>query len=88
MDEQSYWAERLGNEYALYRRKEDIAIEQAQPSMVLRPRLSIDGNQWCALYGDNVQNGVAGFGSSPEKAYADFDRAWREDLGKSKPAGG
>jgi len=23
--------------------------------------LSLDGDQWCALIGDNLQNGVAGF---------------------------
>jgi hypothetical protein len=44
--------------------------------MMLKPRLSIDGNQWCALYGDNLQDGVAGFGDSPDKAYWDFDKNW------------
>jgi hypothetical protein len=45
-------------------------------SFMLRPRLSIDGNQWCALYGENLQDGVAGFGDSPEAAYDAFDKAW------------
>ena len=49
-----------------------------RPSTRHRPRLSIDGDQWCALYGDNLQDGVAGFGKSPELAYRDFDRAWHE----------
>jgi hypothetical protein len=53
---------------------------QSSVAYYLRPRLSIDGNQWCALFGDNLQDGVAGFGKSPELAYADFDRAWSEKL--------
>lgn len=56
--------------------KESAAFELLRPSMQLRPRLSIDGNQWCALYGEDLQNGVAGFGSSPDKAYKAFDEAW------------
>ena len=54
-----------------------------RPSTKYKPVLSIDGNQWCALYGDNMQDGVAGFGVSPEKAFVDFDRAWQRCL----PAG-
>lgn len=50
--------------------------EHARPSAVYRPRLSIDGNQWCALYGENLQDGVAGFGDTPEAACAAFDDAW------------
>ena len=52
------------------------AIERARISFILKPRLSIDGNQWCALYGENLQDGVAGFGVSPDDAYKDFDDAW------------
>ncbi len=37
----------------------------------------MDGsNTWCALYGDDLQNGVAGFGDSPQEAVAAFNRAW------------
>jgi hypothetical protein len=46
------------------------------PAAIYRPALSIDGNQWCALYGANLQDGVAGFGDSPALAMADFDRNW------------
>jgi hypothetical protein len=63
------------------------ADEQRRPSVLYRPRLSIDGNQWCALYGDNLQDGVAGFGDSPELAMADFDSQWSSKLKQveSKP---
>lgn len=49
-------------------------------SAIYRPALSIDGNQWCALYGDNLQDGVAGFGNSPADAMRDFNRAWSAKL--------
>lgn len=48
----------------------------AAPSAVYRPALTIDGNQWCALYGNNLQDGVAGFGDTPEAAMRDFNHAW------------
>ena len=46
------------------------------PAVILGARLTIDGNQWCALYGDSLQEGVAGFGDSPAAAYHDFNKAW------------
>ena len=52
------------------------------PAYLLKPTLSIDGNQWCALYGNNQQNGVSGFGDSPYEAYADFDKEWLKKLDK------
>lgn len=48
----------------------------AAPSAVYRPALKMDGNQWCALYGDNLQEGVAGFGDTPAAAMREFDKAW------------
>jgi hypothetical protein len=50
-------------------------------SFMLKPKLSIDGNKWCALLGENLQDGVAGFGDSPDGAYAAFDQAWVTKLG-------
>lgn len=47
-----------------------------RPSTLYMPRLYIDGNKWCALYGLNIHDGVAGFGDSPSEAMADFDRVW------------
>ena len=61
------------------------AIQEAvaryeRPSVIFRPRLSVDGNQWCALYGDNLQEGVAGFGDSPADVMWDFDSNWTTKL--------
>lgn len=46
------------------------------PHVVHRPKLSKDGNQWCALLGDNIQEGLCAFGDTPAKAMHAFDLAW------------
>ena len=56
------------------------ARAHAAPSAMYRPALGIDGDQWCALYGANLQDGIAGFGDSPAEAMRDFDRAWGAKL--------
>ena len=53
-----------------------VAGEHERPSVLMRPVLSMDGNKWCALYGANLMEGVAGFGDSPAKAMWDFDGKW------------
>ena len=50
---------------------------RAAPHVLMRPAVYPDGNQWCALYGEALQMGVAGFGETPAKACADFDHNWR-----------
>lgn len=54
----------------------EAALQHQRPSAVYRPQLSLDGNQWCALYGDNIQEGIAGFGDTPELAMRQFDEEW------------
>jgi hypothetical protein len=53
--------------------------EQARraPHVLMRPTIMLDGDQWCALYGQDLMDGVAGFGETPEKAMEAFDEAWR-----------
>lgn len=60
-----------------------IGYEWSRPSRTLRPQLMKDGNAWIALYGENLQVGLVGCGSSPAKAMDDFDKAyWREEPSK------
>lgn len=33
-----------------------------------------DGDSWCVLLGKNLQEGVAGFGDTPQAAICDFER--------------
>lgn len=53
-----------------------LIAEQSRPFMLLRPKLFPDGDQWCAIYGENLQEGVAAFGKTPEKASIQFDVEW------------
>lgn len=63
----------------------EISREHVRPSSTMRPAISIDGNQWCALYGKNLQDGVAGFGDSPAAAMADCDRNWLAPISSPSP---
>jgi hypothetical protein len=61
--------------------------ERQRPSVLFRPALRIDGNQYCVLYGTNLVEGCAGFGDSVEEAMQDFDFNWSKRLpvfGKAK----
>lgn len=59
-----------------------LVSDMSRPSIAYKPSISIDGNQWCALYGENLQDGVAGFGDSPALAMEAFDREWFAKLQK------
>lgn len=50
------------------------------PHIVFKPTLALDGNLWMALYGENLQSGIAGFGTSPQKAIDDFNANWCLDI--------
>jgi hypothetical protein len=57
----------------------NTAIMQQLPSVLYRPRLMADGDKWCALYGENLMDGVAGFGNTPAEAMSAFDAAWTSE---------
>ena len=59
---------------------QQAAAAQERPCVLWKPSLFRDGNQWCALLGENIQEGVVGFGDSPDAAMWAFDEAWREKL--------
>jgi hypothetical protein len=54
----------------------DVAIEKNRPFMILKPLVFKDGDMWCCLYGDNIMEGVAAFGKTPDEATREFDRVW------------
>lgn len=65
--------------------RKNAAIEAEEFNLIalLQPKIFIDGNQWCVLYGDNLQDCVAGFGDSPILAVYDFNKNWRKPLAKA-----
>jgi hypothetical protein len=60
---------------------QEAAWERQRPSVIFSPKLSRDGDMWCALFGDNLQEGVAGFGPRPADAMWAFDKAWLTESG-------
>jgi hypothetical protein len=56
----------------------------SEPFTRLRPKIFIDGNMWCALYGETLQDGVAGFGKSPAEAEQAFNAAWGTALAAAR----
>lgn len=57
-------------------RIDDMVREITSPFVLMKPHISKDGNMWCALYGDNLQDGVCGFGDTPAKAAEAFNAEW------------
>lgn len=74
----------LGQEFGLAAERQRQAADEAmRPAAIFKPLVFIDGNKWCALYGVNLQDGVAGFGDSPAEATAAFDAEWNRKLPSS-----
>lgn len=65
----------------------DCGYAYDRPSAIYRPRLFLDGNAYCALYGENLMDGCAGFGETADAAMWDFDKNWREQKAPTPKAG-
>jgi hypothetical protein len=84
--EENYYRELLGYKanHEMYEHQSRmnalIQIEEYNLVSLLKPKIYIDGNQWCVLYGENIQDGVAGFGDSPQNAIYDFNKAFTKGL--------
>jgi hypothetical protein len=55
---------------------EETMREYQSPFLMFKAKIYPDGNQWCALYGENIQMGVCGFGDTPYQAQRNFDNNW------------
>jgi hypothetical protein len=56
--------------------EEIIALIQSQKEKaifeMLNPKLNLDGNQWCCIWGEMPETYIVGFGDSPALAISDF----------------
>jgi len=83
IDSQNLLVNGILHEADMIKRHVYITLEEcAKPSVIYRPDLTFDGSMWCAIYGRNLQNGVAGFGVSPEEAMWDFNIQWYKKSSK------
>jgi hypothetical protein len=55
---------------------QNVVSDYGEPSAIYRPKVFPDGDRWCALYGDNIQDGVCGFGKNPADAMRNFNSVW------------
>lgn len=54
-----------------------VEAETMNLFVLLKPEVSIDGNQYCVLYGKNLQEGICGFGDTIMAAIIDFNRQFQ-----------
>ena len=69
-------------QHDLHTQMQNILVEQSQYQLfqMLKPELKQDGNQWCVLYGDNLQVGITGFGDTPYEAIRNWNQAWHSKI--------
>lgn len=62
----------------IYQTKMGMLSDEAEftPVRALGASLSVDGNQFCWLFGDNIQEGISGFGDTPHLAMLDFNKCF------------
>lgn len=53
-----------------------VTKEEYNLFTMLKPKIFIDGNHWCVLLGDNIQEGISGFGDTPYLAILEFNKAF------------
>lgn len=86
MNEENYYRELLSykTNHEIYEHQSRMntltQIEEYNLVSLLKPKIFIDGNKWCVLYGKNIQDGVCGFGSSPQNAIYDFNKAFIKEI--------
>ena len=64
--------------------KMNVLVEAEEMNLfsILKPKTSIDGNQYCVLYGEDLQSGVAGFGDTLMLAIYDFNKSFHKPMVK------
>lgn len=55
--------------------KMDTKTRAERPMIVT---VSLDGNRWCVLFGENLQEGIFGFGETQPDAFRSFAQALDE----------
>jgi len=66
------WAGQVGQS----RLNAAIEAEEMNLFAMLKPKIFMDGSQWCVLYGEDIQSGIAGFGDTPRLAVYAFNKQW------------
>ena len=70
------WIERLGDKA--------FSVERLFAEAGIGPAYK-DGDSWCVLIGENIQEGICGFGETPRHAYVNFLKELWEKAFEQKP---
>ena len=67
----------MTKEDAIYLEHQSAMINEYTNSIynlinTLRCKILKDGEHWCCLYGENLQEGIAGFGKTPHESVMNF----------------
>lgn len=57
----------------------NIEIDFGNDGIKVQATLSRDGDKWCVLLGDNLQDGICGFGHQIGEAVANFKDNFRNE---------
>lgn len=68
----------------LERQSASINVDSILEKVGVKPAY-LDGNAWCILYGNNIQDGVCGFGCTKEEALIEFLKDLLKEQGEQKP---
>lgn len=78
--EENYWSTKTQAEIALLEQKLRLIDTELDFSIIrlTGAKVTQDGNQYCCLYGDNLHDGIAGYGDTPYKAVLAFNNEWNK----------
>lgn len=83
-DEMSHMLANSINHYQSIQHQERLNLLIAEFDMVFVKAYNLipfkDGNEWCVLLGDNIQEGISGFGKTPLNAILDFNMKFRSEV--------
>lgn len=81
-DNDSYVLMNSINHYQLLQHQEALNYWISKNDLILVKTFNLkpfkDGNQWCVLLGNNIQEGIVGFGDTPLKAITNFNSSFNQ----------
>ena len=71
-NEAEYWNEKYNEDERQRTFKLDDPLDETGIAL-LKPRLTKEGNEWCFIIGENIQEGLCGFGETVREAMDNFN---------------
>lgn len=78
-------SQRQWNDNHLFQQELEVVYEKQLYNLfaMLRPKVTKDGNKYCVLYGNDLQDGIAGFGDTIHLAILDFNQQFHKPIIKA-----